>query len=175
MSQPIQFPAIEISNAFSVVDRIADSGSAQGWRNGFFKDLAYFDSAGRLWCVTAVPTRPLTLLDRLLNSRINATLTWVQFKGDAMNEVKRRLCALIEGDASDLYDQFVDQNDFKKLIMAAGTSAELIKLAQTLGADSELSYDNTVCSECEHDLRGGPFDKCPECGAPVRRPTKAAA
>ena len=175
MSQPIRFPAIEISNVFGVVLRLADSGSALAWRKGFFNDLAYFDSDGKLWCVTAVPTRPTTLLDRLLNSQIKATLTWVQFKGSAMDETKRRLCALIENDPDDLYDQFVAHDDLKKLIMAAMTPAELLKVAESLGAESELSYENTICAECEHDVRGGRFDKCPECGAPIDRPTKAAA
>jgi hypothetical protein len=175
MSQPIRFPAIEISNTFNVVDCITESASTVAWRKGFFTDLAYFDSDGRLWQVTAVPTRPATLLDRLLNSQIKATVTWVEFNGNGMAEAKRRLCAMIENDPDDLYDQFVEHDDFKTLIMAAATPAELIKLAKTRGAESELCYDNTVCAECEHDLRGGHFEKCPECGTATQRSTRTAA
>src|SRR5688572_2357300 len=110
MSQPIRFPAIEISTTFNVVDRMTESASTVAWRKGFFNDLAYFDSDGRLWQVTAVATRPTTLLDRVLNSQIKATVTWVEFKGHGMTETKRRLCALIENDPYDLYDQFVEHD-----------------------------------------------------------------
>jgi rubrerythrin len=175
MPGSIQFPAIEISNTFNVVHYAADSATTAGWKNGFFKSLVYFDSAGKLWITTAIAERVITLLDRLLNSRIKATLTFRQFPGDAMTEARQRLCALLDNDPDDLYDQFIEHGDFKKLINNAATPAELIKLVESMGANSPDAYENSICSQCEHDLRGCSSAKCPECGAPTRRSNKAAA
>src|SRR5688572_23983891 len=126
MPGSIQFPAIELANAFTVVDQPASCANAVAWRTGFFKDLMYFDSAGRLWITTAIPERVMTLLDRLLNSRIKAILTFRQFPGDALAECKQRLCAMIDSDPDDLYDQFIDRGDFKKLIGEAASPLALI-------------------------------------------------
>jgi hypothetical protein len=174
-SAPIRFPAIEMSDVFNVVEKASDRATTAAWRNGFYKDLAYFDSDGRLWCAQAIPERHPALLDRLLNSRIKATLIFTEQHLDPMQHAKLRLCGMIENDPDDRYDQFVHSDDLKKLVMSAGSAPQLIEVARSRGAGSEFDYKYCVCASCEHDLRGGPFEVCPECGAPTQRPNKAAA
>ena len=50
MDRNIEFPAIAISkyNSFSVVSEVEASGNVLGWKKGYFEDLSYFDSSGRL-------------------------------------------------------------------------------------------------------------------------------
>lgn len=133
MVRSIRFPAIELSNTFAIADRVADSATAAAWRNGFFNRLAYFDSEGRLWDVHAVPQRPMTMLDRLLNSRIAATVTFTQAGGDGMAQAKRRICEMIDDDPGDLYDQFITRDELKRQIMAAATPQELMSIVQSMG------------------------------------------
>ena len=72
MVQNIQFPVIAISknNSFSVITEVEKSCTALGWKKGYFEDLSYFDSSGRLWPLTrASLSRKMTFIDRLFNRR----------------------------------------------------------------------------------------------------------
>jgi hypothetical protein len=51
----ITFPAILISegNSFFLVDEVIERCVYQGWENGFFDDMWYFDGQGRLWPIAS--------------------------------------------------------------------------------------------------------------------------
>ena len=73
MVQSMRFPVIAISknNSFSVITEVETSCNALGWKKGYFEDLSYFDSSGRLWPVTkASLSRKMTLIASLFNQHV---------------------------------------------------------------------------------------------------------
>jgi len=137
MVQGMRFPVIAISknNSFSVITEIETSCSALGWEKGYFEDLSYFDSSGRLWPVTrASLSRKMTFIDRLLNRSFAVSLEFSEPQEDASELAKQLICELIDNDADDLYSQFVSHSGLKELIKKAKSPKELISIAETLGA-----------------------------------------
>jgi hypothetical protein len=137
MVQNIQFPVVAVSknNSFSVITEVETSCSALGWRKGYFEDLSYFDSSGRLWPVArASLTRKITFIDKLFNRCLAVSLEFGEPKENASELAKQLICGLIDNDADDLYSQFVSHSELKELIKKTKSSKELISIAETLGA-----------------------------------------
>jgi hypothetical protein len=137
MVQNIQFPVVAVSknNSFSVITEVETSCSALGWRKGYFEDLSYLDSSGRLWpVVRASLSRKMTFIDRLFNRRFAVSLEFGEPKENAAERGKQLICELIDNDADDLYSQFVSHSELKELIKKAKSPKELISIAETLGA-----------------------------------------
>jgi len=136
MVQSMRFPVIAISknNSFSVITEVETSCSALGWEKGYFEDLGYFDSSGRLWPVTrASLSRKMTFIDRLLNRSFTVSLEFSEPQENASELAKQLICELIDNDADDLYSQFVSHSELKELIKKAKSPKELISIAKTLG------------------------------------------
>lgn len=137
MAQNIQFPVVAISrnNSFSVIREVETSCSALGWRKGYFEDLTYFDSSGRLWPVArASLSRKMTLIDRLFNRGFAVSLEFGESQENASELAKQLICELIDNDADDLYSQSVSHSELKELIKKSQSPKELINIAETLGA-----------------------------------------
>ena len=137
MVQNMRFPVIAISknNSFSVITEVETSCTALGWKKGYFEDLSYFDSSGRLWRVTrASLSRKMTFIDRLLNRRFALSLEFGKSKENASERAKQLIYELIDSDADDLYSQYVSHSELKELIKKAKSPKELISIAETLGA-----------------------------------------
>lgn len=126
--------AISPEDSFLVIDEPIVHCSATGWRNGYFDDLVFFDSAGLLWPVHASLRRPLSFFDRFRRA-IPVDLEYGEPKTSAQAKAVAMLETLIDEDDSDLYDQFVSRPELKDLFRRALTPADLIAVARTLGAD----------------------------------------
>jgi hypothetical protein len=137
MAENMRFPVIAISknNSFSVITEVETSCSALGWKKGYFEDLSYFDSSGRLWTVTRTSlSGNMTFIDRLFNRRFALSIEFGEPQENASELAKQLICELIDGDADDLYSQFVSHSELKELIKKSKSPKELISIAETLGA-----------------------------------------
>lgn len=137
-----RFPAIAISpgDSFLVIDEPIQHCSAQGWRNGYFDNLVFFDSAGFLWPTRASPRKPLRFYDRF-RRRIPVTVHYGQPQPGAQPRAVALLETLIDEDDTDLYDQFISHSELKALFRSARNAAELIAAARSLGADVDTESD----------------------------------
>ncbi|MEJ2109994.1 MAG: hypothetical protein P8Z37_08785 [Acidobacteriota bacterium] len=136
MDRKIEYPAIAISkyNSFFVVNKVQASGNVLGWEKGYFEELSYFDSSGRLWPVRkAVLSGKINIFDRILNRPVSVSLEFGNPTENALEIAKQLMCELIDNDVDNIYDQFVDRSEFKELILRAKTPGELIRHAETLG------------------------------------------
>ncbi len=133
----MRFPVIAISknNSFSVITEVEASCTALGWEKGYFEELSYFDSSGRLWPVTrASLSRNVTLIDRVFNRRFSLSLEFGEPQENALQLAKQLICELIDADADDIYSQFISHSELKELIKKAKSPKELINSTETLGA-----------------------------------------
>ena len=130
-----QYPVIAISpgDSFLVIDEPIVQCSARGWRNGYFDDLVFFDSAGLLWPTHASLRNPLSFFDRFRRA-IPVDLDFGKPEMEAQAKAVAMLETLIDEDDSDLYDQFVSRSELKDLFRRAPKPADLIAVARTLGA-----------------------------------------
>ena len=152
MERPaIALPAVAVSrgNSFLVL-RALDSlhrCSRLALVNGYYADLVLYDAAGRAWpVIDATPARRLTPLGRWLartvyNPRVAVRVRYAEPRRYDLAELKRELTALIDADPDDLYDQFVSHDELKGLVSRAATRAELIMVAETLGAEDTNGRD----------------------------------
>lgn len=134
----MKFPALWIARegSFGVIDEPLDNASYVGYRNGFFTGLRFFDVSGALWEVLdAVPERPFGLLDRMLNRRVGMHVRVGDPTRPPVAEIVDQLCACIDGDPGDLYDQFVSREELKARFRTSASPAEVIRHARDLGAE----------------------------------------
>ena len=142
----IRFPAIEISESlgFVVVNELADSCNALGWKKGYFSGLGYFDSEGKWWpVVEAKASKPIGILDKMLNRKIKVRMVLGDPVPEAIGLAKSKLTEMIDNDPGDLYDQFVTQEELKDLVEEAKSPRELIEVADNLGYNQQPS-DQTL-------------------------------
>ncbi len=131
----VKFPAIEISESlgFFVVNKLADSCNALGWRNGYFRGLAYLDSDGYWWpVVEAKLPKPISALDRVLNRNLKVSLKLGDPVPDGVALAKTRMIKMLDLDPDDIYDQFLTHEELKKHIMDAKGPSELIEITNNL-------------------------------------------
>ena len=135
----LKFPAVWIASegSFGVTDEPLAHGSFLAFRNGFFDGLRFFDSSGTEWVVErAVPSSAPGILDRILNRRLQVELRFAPPCRASVNDIAERLCACIDRDPDDLYDQFVTHQELKAMLGATASPAELIERARTLGQEA---------------------------------------
>ncbi len=132
----INFPAIWIASegSFAVVDRPIESCSWQAYKNGFFEGLRFFDSADSVWAVDfAVPKTNPNAVERLLNRPVDLVIRLKPAANVSVSEVAELLCTCVDRDPGDLYSQFVDRDELKRMFRSAGTTLALIGQARALG------------------------------------------
>jgi hypothetical protein len=138
MSVEIRYPAIAIPKQrgrFHAVGALPDRCSFRGWERGWFVGFWLFDSSGLLWQVeNATPGESPGVLRKGRMIRFNLMLAPPQ--NNRMPDVVKRMCAMVDSDPEDLYDQFMSHAQFKKKLEAATTATELIELVCTLGDDT---------------------------------------
>ena len=139
MAATVTYPAIAVSkgDSFLVISALCELTTCTPYalRQGYFQSLSVYDCAGLLWpVVSAAPSRPLSVWDRLFNWRITVSVQFGEPRDDAKDIVLELLCGLIDNDPDDLYDQFVSHEELKEKFRAAQTPAELVEIARTLGA-----------------------------------------
>jgi len=133
-------PALWIARegSFDVRDEPATTCSWVAYRNGYFNGLQILDSAGDSWLVTrALPKRPPTLLDKLLNRQIDVELDLSGPELRPLSVVAEQLCACVDRDPGDVYCQFVEHDELKRLFRSARSVEELLLHARSLGCGSE--------------------------------------
>ncbi len=136
----MKLPALWIAaeGSFAVTDEPLTSCSWAAYRHGFFAGLRFLDAAGDFWVVSeAVPDRPPSHLDRLLNRKLKVQLRLSGPEQRPLGEVAELLCACVDRDPGDLYSQFVEPDELKALFRSARSVAELLHHARTLGAAPE--------------------------------------
>lgn len=69
----------------------------------------------------------------LLNCRIDLSIVLGTPIEDALAQTKALICALIDEDPDDLYDQFVSHDDLKSLVGSAVNPDELLEVVRSLG------------------------------------------
>lgn len=134
----MKFPALWIARegSFGVIDEPLDGATYVGFRNGFFTGLRFFDVSGTVWEVLdAVPERPFGLLDRILSRRVAMNVKVGDPTRLPLSEIVDQLCACIDGDPDDLYDQSVSREELKARFRTSTSPAELIRHARNLGAE----------------------------------------
>lgn len=134
----MNFPALWIARegSFGVIDEPLDRASYVAYRNGFFTGLRFLDVSGAVWEVLdAVPERPFGLIDRIFNRRVAMNVRVGDPTRPPLAEVIDQLCACVDADSGDLYDQFVSQEELKARFRTSASPAELIRHARNLGAD----------------------------------------
>jgi hypothetical protein len=131
-----RYPAIAIcpDDSFVVVRSEADleAASPAAIRSGCFARLYLFDSDGARWRVARfemTDARPRSPFGRLVGVR----LTFEAPEQPLISDVVEDLCRLVDGDPDDLYGQFVDPDELKRLFRSAPTAAALVTVASTLG------------------------------------------
>lgn len=129
-------PAIAVApgDSFHVVDALDEMNSATpGGLEGYYGSVRLFDRDGLSWPVTAIPEREPSFLDKLLGRRLAIRLELGTPVETPVAVVAEQLCALVDADPDDLYDQFVSHDELVALFRAATSPAELIELVRKLG------------------------------------------
>ena len=131
----LTFPAIAVSpdDPFLVVDALPTESNVRALRNGYFSGMYFFDMTGARWPVASLDASP-GLLDRLLNRRVPVQIVLGEPSSVDVATVARELCALVDRDPDDVYDQFVSHDELKRMFTSSASAAELIAAARTLGA-----------------------------------------
>ncbi len=133
----IRFPAIAISvgDSFFVVSSLEELTicSTLAWRNGYYENLALFDSAGIYWPLLAHVQRPPNLLDRLLNRKLQVEVAAAEPLADGLSRAVSEICELVDQDPDDLYDSYLSHAELKQRLRRIDSAAALIRLARTLG------------------------------------------
>lgn len=83
--------------------------------------------------MTAIPERKPSFLDRLLGRRLAIRLALGTPVETPVAIVAEQLCALVEADPDDLYDQVVPHDELVALFRAAKSPMELIDLVRKIG------------------------------------------
>lgn len=90
-----------------------------------------------MWPVHASLAKPLGFFDRFRRT-LPVNIRYGQPADDATQEAVAMLEQLVDGDQTDLYNQFVSHTELKGLLRSARNPPELISIARYLGADVGL-------------------------------------
>ena len=136
----MKYPAIWIAKEGSIgaIDEPMTSCSWLGYKKGFFRDLLFYDSAGDAWRVEEVilKRRP-NILDRILNRKLHFDMRTSGPEKCGLRDMADQLCNHLGKDPGDLYCQFLEHEELKRLFRSAETPEKLIHYVQTLGSNVE--------------------------------------
>ena len=136
----MRVPALWIATegSFEVMDEPLTWCSYAAYRNGYFQGLQVLDAAGDLWRVKdAILERQPTVLDRLLNRRLKVEVRLAGPERHPPSKLAELLCACVDRDPGDVYNQVVEHEELKRLFRSATSVAELLHHARNLGGPLE--------------------------------------
>jgi hypothetical protein len=141
----MKYPAIWIAKegSMGVTDEPMTSCSWIGYKNGFFRDLLFYDSGGEVWrAEEVILKRTPSFLDRILNRKLHFELRISGPEKPRINDIADQLCNNVDNNSDDIYNQFVEHDKLKYLFRSAETPEKLIHFVKTLG--SEMEEDESV-------------------------------
>jgi hypothetical protein len=136
----MKYPAIWIAKegSMGVIDEPMTSCSWVGYKNGFFRDLLFYDSVGEAWRVEEVILkRSPRFLDRIFNRKLHFEMRISGLGKPRINDIADQLCNIVDKATDDIYNQFVEHDKLKYLFCSAETPEVLIHYVHTLGSDIE--------------------------------------
>ncbi len=135
----ISYPGILFWSGYNfyVIDNSERVTNWLGWKKGdpYIKAKMY-DSSGVLWEKVTSKQQEFNFLQKLTNWSRIISLSFSSPVDTSVDVIAEELCRIVDAEwDDDVLDNFISRSKLKELFRSAKTPAELIHVAENLGAD----------------------------------------